>query len=603
MKFFKNIQLVLLVSFSSFIISQEINEAFLMSLPDNLRGDFEKRIAEQNNADEIYVNPDTRLKNLEAELIDAELSLSRVRESLQGKDPNYSELKRFGDSFFSTYQSTFAPINQPNAGYDYILDGGDKLEVQLVGQVNKEHKVYVNRDGNVNIPDVGMVNVMGLNLQEARSLILKKVQEVFVGVNAYVSLTEMRDLNVLVVGSVNNPGMYTVSGGSTPLSLISASGGVNQNGSYRKISHKRKNKLLQNIDLYEILVNGNLTFDYQLRSGDVLVVHPKLSEVRVSGSFANPGIYEVLPEESLVEILKVAGARKSIGISLSRYENNQYKLIEINDPLKDDISLKDGDAIALKAIEPEFNKIKSITLSGEIKVPGKYYISDDMRLSDLLKQAGLFTDNAYPEAGVFSRESVKTLESDFKEKSYNQLINFVISTNQLALSGPGMSDNIITLLSLLKDYKPVGRLLTSFNISELESNKSLNRILQDGDKIHIPTFSPEVYVFGEVMSPGALSFDSEFSLNDYINGAGDFSRLADRDRLIVVNPDGSINKVSGGSLFSGVFRSPSSNILPGSTIYVPAEVGKIDGINLAATVSPIFSSFALSLASLNSINN
>jgi len=42
---------------------------------------------------------------------------------------------------------------------------------------------------------------------------------------------------------------------------------------------------------------------------------------------------------------------------------------------------------------------------------------------------------------------------------------------------------------------------------------------------------------------------------------------------------------------------------PGSTIYIPKQIGKVDGINLAATVSPIVSSFALSLASLNSIND
>ena len=47
----------------------------------------------------------------------------------------------------------------------------------------------------------------------------------------------------------------------------------------------------------------------------------------------------------------------------------------------------------------------------------------------------------------------------------------------------------------------------------------------------------------------------------------------------------------------------NADIYPGTIIYVPREIGQLDGINYAAVVAPIFSSLALSLASLNSIND
>ena len=51
------------------------------------------------------------------------------------------------------------------------------------------------------------------------------------------------------------------------------------------------------------------------------------------------------------------------------------------------------------------------------------------------------------------------------------------------------------------------------------------------------------------------------------------------------------------------FVNKSYEIYPGSVIYVPRHIGKVDGINLYATIAPIFSSLALSIASLNSIND
>ena len=71
-------------------------------------------------------------------------------------------------------------------------------------------------------------------------------------------------------------------------------------------------------------------------------------------------------------------------------------------------------------------------------------------------------------------------------------------------------------------------------------------------------------------------------------------------KIILISPNGVATSISIG-LFSSL--SKNSQILPGSLIYVPQFIGKIDGISLASAVAPIVSSFALSIASLNSINN
>ena len=147
------------------------------------------------------------------------------------------------------------------------------------------------------------------------------------------------------------------------MALIYAAGGINDQGSFRYISHKRNNELLQNIDLYQVFINGNLNFKHQLRSGDVIVVHPKLSEVRLSGAFANQAIYEINSDENLSDLLEMAGARTantSENIIVERLSGGTSKKLSIPKDQASNTKLFDADSIELLAIEPIFNKAKVI---------------------------------------------------------------------------------------------------------------------------------------------------------------------------------------------------------------------------------------------------
>jgi protein involved in polysaccharide export with SLBB domain len=586
------------------IDAQQLDDAFLKSLPTNLQDDFLTQSQDTEDKDKNYVNPETRIENLEQALTSAEQTLNNIKMDLDREKSKNDQLERIGEKFFQTYQATFLPINEPNSDPAYILDAGDQITLQLIGQKNSVSKLKIKRDGAINVPDIGDVNIAGLSLQEATALIKKMVAQAFVGAEAFVSLSELRDINVLIVGNTKQPGMYTLSGGSSPLSLLYAAGGIDENGSYRDISHKRNNTELQTIDLYEVLLKGNLAFSHQLRSGDVLVVNPRLSEVRISGAFANPGIYEILPRENLATLLTLAGmqdSHTSNTLTIERFTNGSIQEITLNRSSIDSFKLLDGDGVSLLGSRPQFNKTKQVIISGEVNAPGTYEIDDSTTLLELIRQAGSYTDQAYPVGGILMRENIKKLETASKEKSYNELIRYLVASPNFSsiLASPD-SKGIITFLSLLKEYEPVGRVVTEFSIAKLNTNPILNRVLEDGDSIHIPAFTPDVYIFGEVMNPGSVPYKELANPQDYIAAAGNISRVADEDRILVILPSGEV-KVITRQLF-GIFKN-NVMVLPGSTIYVPREVGKLDGINLATSVAPIISSVALSLASLNSINN
>ena len=420
-------------------------------------------------------------------------------------------------------------------------------------------------------------------------------------------MSKLRDVSVLIVGNVKNPGIYTLAGGSNPLSLINAAGGVTENGSFRNIVHKRSGNVINRIDLYDVFVAGDLSKMLQLRSGDSIVVEQIQSEVQISGGVSNPGKYEILSNETLKNLLSFSGHRannnSSSDMNIERRDEGKYKSLQVKISDADQINLYDGDSIEIPYVKPTFNQAKRVKISGEVKIPGSYVVSDNTTLHDLIKLAGEYTERAYPLGGVFQRESVKKVELGLKEKSYNELIRFLIASQGGGigpLSSSLSSESLLTFISLLREYEPTGRLITEFELTNLDGNPKNNRVLEDGDSIHIPSFMNEVFVFGEVMNPSGYNYDSDFDVKDYLELSGGYSRTADDTRIILILPNGKASSIKLG-LFNSL--SASEQVLPGSLIYVPRYIGKIDGISLASAVAPIVSSFALSIATLNSINN
>ncbi len=584
--------------------TQEINESFLSSLPDNIQKDVLQ--SDSNQVEETnYKNPNTRIQNLEKSLQEAERDLSRIRAQLDKNDAKDSNvLERFGANLFTSYQSTFLPINEPNFSSDYILDVGDELNVQIIGSMNKNKSMVqkIGRDGSLNLPDIGKVFISGLSLDKASQLIQTRVGEYDLGAQGLVSLSNIRDINVLVVGNVQNPGMYTVGAASTGLSVINVAGGINESGSYRNIQHKRNGNLLSTIDLYEIFIEGNFATKSQLRSGDVIIVGSKGFEASISGGVYRPAIYELLQDEKLEDLLRYSGLKtfnSSNRINLTRIDFGKFNSKELSLEESLELELQDGDAIEVYALFPEYKSVKNVSISGEINIPGTFSVSSDTTLGDIIKLAGGYTTNAYPFGGVLLRDSVKKKELEFRDKGFNEITKFIISAG--GNSKEGNSESLLPLLGLLKDYQPVGRVVSEFELSILDSQPSSNIVLQDGDEIHIPAFSNLVYVFGEVGSGGAYKYVPNRSEIDYINSAGGFSRVADKNFMIIIKPNGEVVTQSKAGI--GKFFARNTDILPGSVIYVPTKVGTLDGINLATAVAPIVSSVALSLASLNSINN
>lgn len=501
-------------------------------------------------------------------------------------------------TFFQTMQSSFMPINEPNFGSEYILDYGDYIEIRSFGTLKKVFNEEIKRDGTITIEGIGSISLAGLDYKEASQLIKNLFMNAYIGAEIIVNLKDIRDIKVLITGNVSYPGMYTLSGNSNILQAINIAGGVKENGSLREISLIRNGKVFQTIDLYQALIFGDLNNIPSLRSGDSINIKPALKLVRAGSGFVNQAIFELKENESFFDLLKYAGgiqrSSESDNFSIIRYQGDRFKNMKLTYKELADNIVKHNDTINLSV-----EKFGTVSISGSIKNPGIYSISSNDRLSDIIKRAGGYKKSAYIFGSALYRENTKILEKKYADDAYDNLIKYLASDPKI-LNSQGASF-LPLILSEIKNFKPSGRVSAEFRLERLSDDKTKDIYLSDKDKIFIPKFNSSVFIFGEVSNPGAVTFADGEQVNYYINNSGGITEYASDEYIYIVSPDGLTQKIKQNRLSK--FIDSGYEIYPGSVVYVPRKIGKIQGLDFYTAVAPIFSSLALSIASLNAIND
>lgn len=580
-----------------------LSEEFLAGLPPSVRDEIEVK---------NKVNEGIELENLfrsETSLDKNKIILKKLKEQVTALEKRFSgegdltsnTLPVFGQSFFSTLQSSFMPVNVPNLGANYVVDVGDKFTLMTIGPVNQEYELMVQRDGSVIIPEFGKVIVAGKSIEKAEQAVQDTISSTSVGVTSHLVLSKIRDVQILLLGGVESPGIYTLSGGSSILSALNVAGGISENGSYRKIELRRNGVTLEEIDLYDIFVSGYYNPSLSLRSGDTLYVHPLSFQVPISGGVNTQAIFELLPGETAEDLIKFAS-----GFSENFAGFNQLMVSRVNlkdkfyIPLpKDNVDkfvMKPRDSLLVPAFKNAIEPIKQVTIQGLVRRPGTYFINDGETLSDLIERAGGYKDNAYVYGGAIFRQEALEKERNFAQLNYADTLKFIVSN--LGQSNSSIPANTLDMLAEeLRSNRYSGRIITDFNLMRLKSDPSQDIILENQDIIVIPSLQKTVYLFGEFRNPSNLSYNSDKSVKDYIELAGGLKKSAYKS-LIVIDPDGKTSIYE-----KNLFGMSEIDIYPGSIIYAPRDIGKVTGVKYAATVSPILSSLALTLASLNSIND
>ena len=184
-------------------------------------------------------------------------------------------VQRFGEEIFQNIPkaSSTLPIDLP-ASSEYVVGPGDGLTINLWGGVSQRLERTVDREGRIALPEIGPVLVNGQTLANLQQTLQTQLRTQLKNISVDVSLTRLRSVRIYVVGDVRHAGAYDISSLSTPLNALLAAGGPTGEGSLRIVKHYRGDVLVQQVDLYDLLLHGVRTDIKHLEPGDTLLVPP-----------------------------------------------------------------------------------------------------------------------------------------------------------------------------------------------------------------------------------------------------------------------------------------------------------------------------------------
>lgn len=193
--------------------------------------------------------------------------------------------------------------------------------------------------------------------------------------------------------------------------------------------------------------------------------------------------------------------------------------------------------------QPEFAMPQSVTITGEISVPGQYtLLSKNDRILDLIARAGSILENGNVEG-----------------------------------------------VQLIRNEAGLGRLDLNLPAAMIDPLGIENILLRPGDIVNVPVYTPTVVVSGAVNSPVTVLYREGQDFAYYIQAAGGFRGDADKKLSSVQSASGLTQTRSKFLLWSS-YPSPTA----GSAITVPAKdpTNRIDKVALTTGLVTILGSMA-----------
>ncbi len=403
----------------------------------------------------------------------------------------------FGSELFNNNVLRFEPDARMATPKNYVIGPDDEISIDVFGYQEANFSLIVSPEGNINLPAVGYIPVNGLTVEQATKRIRDRMIK-----NGYarlasgqtqlaVNISKVRTIKVTIIGQVRKPGTYSLSSLSNLFNALYAAGGPNEKGSFRTIELIRNNKVIEKLDAYDFLLKGFQTNNVRLTDQDVIRIPVANVQVKLKGEIKRPGIYEVLSNENLQQVIEFAQGFTSKAYTASlMVEQFTDKEKKIQDVRKADFAKyfpSKGDEITVGKILNRYNN--RVVIDGAVYRPGAYELTNGLSLVQLIQRADGLKEDAYKERGLLFR-----INED-----------------------------------LTKEVVP-------FDVSGLLSGKTTDIVLKKDDSVAIASAKDftEKYtltVNGEVNKPGVYEFYKGISLKDVLFQTGGFTDAASAQRI------------------------------------------------------------------------
>jgi protein involved in polysaccharide export with SLBB domain len=529
---------------------------------------------------------------------------------------------------------------------------GADLSVAMIERENLSNKrtevFYFNLERALGIPSspenivlkprdrVVIFNTHNPRTDQLRSLVQRLERETFAS-----SIPPL----VQVKGFVRHGGTYPLAKKMTLLDLVEYSGGFQVGTDQSYVVLVRTDPKTMLVDVTALDLNKH-SYNPVLASGDELylfgrdsdrstILSPVIEKLRsqsskdkptqlvnISGSVRSSGTYPLNAGMRVEDLLIAAGglkeqafnseatlARRSIiENEFSRVDQYDVALTE-RDNLSENLTtiLLPNDHLVIRQKPEWISNHKQVTIEGEVLYPGTYTVDKRETMCGLVQRAGGFTEDAYLFGTVFTRESVRRKEQEALDRMMGELDDLLADVHL----SPGYqkqdkqpenngAEETFKIIKQLAPKKAVGRLVVDMENAVRNCTESSDVVLEAGDRIFVPKYQDEVSVVGQVYFPTSHKFRDDRATLDYINLSGGMKELAQHEHAFVVQANGEVMSVrSKASSWGWLGSAANVKVTPGSTIYVPLSVDRINGREFTQSWVDLFYKLTLSASSVS----
>lgn len=458
-------------------------------------------------------------------------SQSVINTSRPYQDVNTNDLM-FGEQLF---RGAFSTTSGSTFNDSYVINPGDNVQVRMWGAYQFASTMTVDPQGNIFLPNVGPVRVAGVQNGNLQNVIERAVNRIYrSNVGVYASLEQAQPVKVFVTGFVNQPGYYGGLSADSVLSYLDRAGGVDpERGSYIDIQIKRNGQLLQQVNLYDFLLAGQLQ-PFSFRDGDVITVAPQSKTFEVGGQVQNEYIFEFdVNDLTIGDVLQVAKPKaNATNVSITRSAGRAqtaeyYTLAEAQN-----VPVYNGDQLIVTS--DRYTGTIAVQVKGAHTGNGAMVVPYGARLKDIIPQLQPGPLAKLTDLTIY-RESVAEQQKRMINESLDRLEELTLATQSTTREEAALRQDDA---NLIKEFIAKARRVEPDGQIVVVPNSWQDIILQQGDVIEIPAETSVITVNGQVRAQGALTFNPDYTVSDYIAKSGGFDDNADTKEILVIHQNG-----------------------------------------------------------------
>ena len=453
------------------------------------------------------------------------------------QDINTQEMM-FGEQLF---RGAFSTTSGSTFNDSYVINPGDNVQVRMWGAYQYAATMTVDPQGNIFLPNVGPVRISGVQNGNLQNVVKSAVNRIYrSNVGVYASLEQAQPVKVFVTGFVKQPGYYGGLAADSVLSYLDRAGGVDPTrGSYIDIQIKRNGQMLQQVNLYDFLLAGKLQ-SFSFRDGDVITVAPQKKTFEVGGQVQNEYTFEFdVNDLTIGDVLQVANpAANATNVSITRSAGRAqtaeyYSLSEAQN-----VPVYNGDQLVVTS--DRYAGTIAVQVKGAHTGNGAMVVPYGARLKDIIPQLQPSPLAKLSHLTIY-RESVAVQQKRMINESLDRLEELTLATQSTTREEAALRQDDA---ALVKEFVAKARKVQTDGQIVVVPNSWQNIILQQGDIIEIPAQTSVITVNGQVRAQGALTFNPDYTVGDYVANSGGFSDNADTKDILVVHQNGASQVVN-----------------------------------------------------------